>query len=272
MNISCDRSKLGFLDRQNTIGEQRMLEQFYEELIQLYGVELSYFEHGYQLSAHDYLYGEHLTAAFSQPIKMKAIININEDSQLLSKFGIQTQSDCRIIVGIKQFAEYMGNNNAEPKAGSLFRLDFMDSRPGGRGFPNAQAALSGYDWCDNPEGYISAMNTWLSSDQLDTWIRSAPIYEITHIKDFFPTQQLNPLGTYSVWYIECIKWDYSYEPMAPRELGSNQVSDETLYGKLSGGTAVAEPAKKYPQNVENSSNLIWDYDSRGTNNSVYGEF
>lgn len=272
MISKCDRSKLGFLNSQNLAGERKFLEEVYEELINLYGVEVSYFEHGYQLSAHDFLYGEHVVAPFSNPIKMKVLLNINDDTQLLSVFGIKTQSDCKIIIGIKQFANYLNDRNAEPKVGSLFRLDFMDARPGGRGFPNLDDFLGDIDYCKNPDDYVNALNKWLSSEQMLSWIRSAPIYEITNVKDFAPNQQLNQLGLYSVWYIECIRWDYSYEPLAPRELGSDQVSDETLYGKLSGGTRIPEPNKKYPQNVEDSSNLIWDYDKRGTKDEVYGEF
>lgn len=262
----------GFLDRKSHAGEQRFFENVYNEFVNLFGMEVSYFHHGYQLSAHNMLYGEHVTAPFSDPVKMKMVGIINEDAVLLSKFGIMTQADGVFIVGIQAFTNYMSSAYIEPKVGSLIRLDFMDGRPGGGGFPNRDAALSAVEFCTNPDEYQEAVNDWLIGSDVQSWIRSAPIYEITLKRDYLPTKNLNPMGTYTVWYIECIRWDYSAEPKAPREAGSNQVTDFTIYGKLSGGTVTAEPSAVYPQNVIEKSQEIWDYDGNSTPSSVYGSY
>ena len=70
------------------------------------------------------------------------------------------------------------------------------------------------------------------------------------------------------------RFDYNYAPDAPREPGGDQVNDETLYGKLSGGTNFPEAPKQYPQNIEDESkNNIWDYDKHPQDNTnVYGEY
>lgn len=269
---TCRRT--GFMDRSKLAGEQRFLDNVYNELIHLYGIEISYYQHGYALSAHDFLYGEDVTAPFAEPITMNMLGQVNDDALLLSKFGIMTNADAVFIVGVKSFAEAMSADYAEPKVGSLIRLDFMDGRPGAGGFPNKDDALSAFEFCKDPEAYMNAYSQWLSSRDVQDWIRSAPIYEITVKRDYLPNKNINIMGTYPVWYIECIKWDYSYEPNAPREKGSEQVSDSTLYGKLTGGTTVAEPSAKYPQNVEDKvRDDIWNYNGDGQGrDSVYGDY
>ena len=268
----CTNGANGFMDTASLAGEQKLINDIYSEFVQLYGIPVSYYEYGYQLSAHYGIYGEMPTAPFAPPVAMKMIAQVNDDALLLSKFGIMAQTECQMIVNIQDFATAMGNIRAEPIVGSLVRLDFMDQRPGGKGFPNQQQVMSAFNFCKNPDEYQTALNNWLSSVNVQDFIRSAPIYEITQKRDYMPNKNLNILGTYSNWYLELIRWDYTYEPNAPREAGSNQVSDETTYGKLSGGTPVAEPAKPYTQDIPGYSNPIWDYETNGNRDSVYGEF
>jgi hypothetical protein len=83
----------------------------------------------------------------------------------------------------------------------------------------------------------------------------------------------NMLQGHYVWILHAKRFDYSYQPDAPREPGMDQISDETMYGKLSGGTNFPEIPKKYNQNVEDESKRIWDYNNReGSNSSVYGKY
>lgn len=281
--MKCNGNKPRFVNKNTNANERKLVAQWWEEACQLYGTSISYFTHGYTLSTHDFLYGENPTAAFSMPVEMIALAQMNNDSLLLSKFGIQTDSELTIVIPISQFAEYMRNPRAEPKSGDLIRLDEVGwDRPGGGGYPNSYpdtqiTGLSSIDFCtmDNPDANKSLTNGFLSGggyNPIADWIRGPNVYEITERRDSNIPGQINPLMAHIVWYIKCKRFDYSYEPNAPRESGSDQVSDSTFFGKLSGGTETSEPAKKYPQNAEDESKKSWDYPAHGNKDNVYGDY
>ena len=120
------------------------------------------------------------------------------------------------------------------------------------------------------------MTFYSSYNDIETFnklLRGAPIFEITERRDENMTMNFNMLQGHYVWILHAKRFDYSYQPDAPREPGSDQVSDETMYGKLSGGSNFPEFGKKYNQNVEDESKRIWDYEKRpGNDTSVYGKY
>ena len=101
--------------------ERLLFQNWWKELIDIWGVYVDYFTYDYALSAHDFFYGEHPTAPFSGPTGMVMMAEFNNDSLMLSKFGIQTDADATYIVHIQSFRESMGST-AEPKAGDLIRM------------------------------------------------------------------------------------------------------------------------------------------------------
>jgi hypothetical protein len=274
--------------------ERRLFQTWWNELNQLYGTYVDYYVYDYSLSAQDSFYGEQPLAPFESPVPMLALTQFNNDSLLLAKFGIRTDADVTFIVPILDFRIAFNTNAAEPKAGDLIRLTELGwDRPGGvddlntitgettscegkiNQDPLAQLCadgivdLSGID-CNTDSSYYSAYDDTVTFESLT---RGAPIYEITERRDENLTMNYNMLQGHYVWIMHARRFDYSYQPNAPREPGHDQVSDETLYGKLSGGTDHAEADKKYPGNVEDDSNENWDYDNRdGSNDSVYGNY
>ena len=295
------------VNKSTNIAERKLWRSYWNELNQMYGTYIDYYVYDYSVSAHDFFYGEHPLAPFSGPIGMTMMAQFNNDSLLLSKFGIRTDADVTFIVPILTFRAAFGSNAAEPKAGDLIRLTERGwDRPGGADDLNTlvsesttcsawqenvidssldelcsltvsttSSEIPSGDWCHSDSYYYSAYN---DPETFDRLVRGAPIFEITERRDENLTMNYNMLGGHYVWILHAKRFDYSYQPNAPREPGHDQISDETMYGKLSGGTNWPERPKNtlqpgYDQHVETEKERIWDYDKRpGSNDSVYGNY
>jgi hypothetical protein len=277
----CKNQKIRFINKNNNENERRMFANVWSEATQMYGTSISYFVHSYSLTAHDSIYGEQPTAPFSAPITMLAMAQMNNDSLLLSKFGIQTDADLTLVIPIKDFAEAIGNPRAEPKSGDLIRLDELGwDRPNGGGYPNSYptsqlSAISSANLCeiDNIDNLSSLSNNFISGNYnpIESWLRGPNVYEITERRDENIPGMINPLMSHIIWYIKCKRFDYSGEPSAPREQGSNQLSDSTRYGKIS-GTETIEPSKLYTQTAEDEARKSWNYEINGNRDVEYGGF
>jgi hypothetical protein len=260
MKCSQNGTPYRFGNKNLTTNERNLFNSWWNELTQLYGTYVEYYTYGYALSAHDYIYGEHPMAPFLAPQGMVVLAELSNDSMLLSKFGIQTDADLTVIIPIDKFIEVYGPT-AEPKSGDLIKLTELGTdRPNG-------GYTSGVNICAN----LSA-STDNNFPENEDWLRGPNIYEITERRDENVPLKLNLLQGHYIWMLHLKRFDYSYQPYAPRELGSSQVSDETLYGKLSGGTPVEEPPKPYPQNANAEGKRLWDNDIYGTPTNVYGGY
>jgi hypothetical protein len=284
------------LNRKSTNeNERRLFQSWWVELNQLYGTYVDYYVYDYSLSAHDSFYGEHPLAPFTGPKPMLMMAQFNNDSLLLAKFGIRTDADVTFIIPIITFRAAFNSNLAEPKAGDLIRLTELGwDRPGGVDDINMLVSEtstcsglaandplkmicedslvenSNVPNCKTDTIFYSSYNDMETFEKLT---RGAPIYEITERRDENMTMNYNMLKGHYVWILHAKRFDYSYQPDAPREPGHDQISDETMYGKLSGGTNTPELGKKYDQNVEKESDRIWDYDKRpGNNTNIYGNY
>lgn len=275
--------------------ERKLIQSWWKELTRMYGTYIDYYTYDYSLTAQDFFYGEHTLAPYTGPKGMLMLSQFNNDSLLLSKFGIRTDADATFIVPIQTFRESYGSNAAEPKSGDLIRMTELGwDRPGGMDDLNTisvSGALTGCDQIVNPldqlcrDGIVdttgpvdcntdtnaySGYNDQVTFEQL---VRGAPIFEITERRDENLTMQYNLLQGHYVWILHAKRFDYSYQPNAPREPGMDQVSDETLYGKLSGGTDYPEAPKKYEDNIEDTADQNWDYSrTPNSNSNVYGGY
>jgi len=279
--MKCNGNRPRFINKNSNENERKMFENWWSEATELYGTSVSYFVNPYSLSAHDFLYGENPTAVWEAPVEMLALAQLNNDSLLLSQFGIQTDADLTLVIPIKDFAEYIGNQNAEPRAGDLVRLDEVGwDRPGGGGYPNSypssqQTGASSTETCalSDPDSLKTMDDSFVSggSPAYEDWIRGPNVYEITERRDENIPGAINPLLAHIIWYIKLKRFDYSYEPNAPREHGSNQVSDDAEYGKREGSDTL-EPDKKYDQDSEEEAEKSWDYGGAGGRDGVYGDY
>jgi len=284
-------ANLRYLRKTANEGERRLFQSWWKDIVNMYGTYIDYYTYDYQTSAHDFFYGEHPLAPFSGPKGMAVYAQFQNDSLMLSKFGIINDADVLFIIPIMAFREIMGSN-VEPKAGDLIRMTELGwDRPGGIDDFNdpTVSPISACEDTTNPldlicqDGLVnvtqdcdSISNPYSQYDDasaFDALIRGAPIFEITERRDENFTMQFNPIAGHYVWILHAKRFDYSYQPNAPREPGSDQVSDETLYGKLSGGTNYPEASKPYDQNINEEAKKDWDYDgSDKTDDQIYGDY
>lgn len=286
-----------YLRKETNENERRLYENYWQELTNMYGTYIDFWVYEYSLSAHDFFYGEHPLAPFTGPVGMNMLVQFQNDSLLLSKFGIMNDADATFIVPIKEYRERMGAN-AEPKAGDLIQMTELGwDRPGGMDdlnliYTSSGLAITSCDQIMNPLDLVCSdlfsdattavvncssdsiyYSTYQDLSTFDTLLRGAPVFEITERRDQDLTMHYNILLGHYVWILHAKRFDYSYQPNAPREPRNDQVSDETLYGKLTGGTNYPEEPKRYDQNTTDESNKEWDYSKRpGNRPDVYGGY
>lgn len=303
MAICGESPKPNFIRKSQNDNERRLMQSYWKEATNLYGTYIDYFVYDYALSAHDFFYGEQPLAPFRVPPKgFRILAEFQNDSLLLSKFGIQTEADVTFIIPIQTFYEQFGNGE-EPKAGDVIRLTELGwDRPGGPEDLNL-ANIAPVTACGdetNPleqlcaDGLVdqpaptcvtdtSAYSGYDDPETFSRLVRGAPTYEITERRDENLTLNYNPLQGHYVWILHAKRFDFSYQPNAPREPGSGQVQDDTLHGLISSniGNAGWPAASSLPMpediktddNIDDESDTIWDYDSSpDSNDSIYGRY
>lgn len=219
---------LRFLDKDKTCAERELMNSWWQEIICQYGVETNYFVHGYDLLHHDSIYGEDPTRPFHDPKKIIMAVTISEASINLNTHGYDAPDEVTATISMKGFTDAFGLS-AEPKAGDLFELiEYGNTRPGGR---------------------------------------TGKIFEITRRTDQ-DADQINQLQGHYVWFINARRYDYSFEPNAPREGMSEQVNDDTFNGRIG-----KDDEKSYGPDADTLSKSIFDYDKYyGADDNVYGGY
>jgi hypothetical protein len=185
---------LRFLNKQYNTNERKNFSNWWYEQINIYGQEVDYYTNQTTLSSAYQFYGENIDAGFGAAQKMIVLLNLNNDSYLLSKFGIVADSDVTGVIHPKAFTRYYGLSS-EPKMGDLMMLSEF------------------------------------GSDRLNYPRRGATVYEITEVVDEF---QLNAIGGHYVWFFKANRYDYSYETGAPGPgEGNTPVDDNDIIEQLS---------------------------------------
>lgn len=183
-------SNVRYLNKSNNANERENYAKWWKEQIEHYGTVVDYYTHGYNLTSHNFLYGEDPTSKYLKTEGVIMLTDITNDALMLSKFGIMADCDMTAVIHISSYYEKFGCGK-EPKAGDLIQLtEYAADRPGGR---------------------------------------SAPIYEITERDDEY-LQMTNALMSHYVWYIKCKRFEYSYEPGITPGVNERQISDGGDYG------------------------------------------
>ena len=295
---------LRFNRKAQNANERLLFTSYWKELCDLYGTFGDYFVYDYALSAQDFFYGEEPMAPYRvPPVGFPIFAEFQNDSLLLSKFGIQAEAEVTFIIPIQSFYEKFGNG-AEPKAGDVIRLTELGyDRPGSVQDLNsvAYAPLTACKDVTNPLDQICAdgsikftaptcstdTNAYSAYNDPATFaklLRGAPCYEITERRDENLTLNFNPLQGHYVWICHGKRFDYSYQPNAPREPGSTIPSDNTQSGLISStiGDTGFPPACALPMpedvrspswgNSEQETKKIWDNTApnHGNETSTYG--
>lgn len=178
-----------FLNKRTNANERNNFSNWWYEQINLYGQEVLYFTNLSVLSGMNVLYGEEPEAGYAGGNKLIVLLNLTNDSYILSKFGIVADSDMTGVIHPKAFTKAFGLSS-EPKNGDLL--------------------------------YMSEYG----SDRLNYPKRGPTVYELTEVVDEF---QLNALGGHYVWFFKAKRYDYSFEPGSPGSgLGNIPLNDNDL--------------------------------------------
>jgi hypothetical protein len=225
----CALGPIRYLDVANNQYQIQLFNNWWAEQISQYGMQVNYYVNQYTLSGHDFFYGEQPLAGFLPPIPMVMCLTLNNDSIILSRFGIQGDADITAVISIQTFTNTLSSSPLsavtsryiyEPKAGDLIELsEYGTTRPNGR---------------------------------------SGQIFEITERVDQKGGDRNQLLGHY-IWTVKGKRYDYTYEPQAPREALSEQVYDNKFDGfvPLNTGTPGEDVRvienKNYAQNIDKYS-------------------
>lgn len=221
-----------YLNKNINPHERMNFDGWWKEQINHYGVEVNYYTNNHSLTAQDFIYGEHPTQIFSDPVKLIVVTTLNENAISLSRFGVMSDDEVTAMISFSSFEERLGVG-AEPKAGDIFELEeYGRSRPGGR---------------------------------------TGKIFEITQRVDQ-DVSQINQLQGHYLWLMTAKRFDYSYEANAPREQPPGQINDDLLEGILPGGQTEPIVVKSYTGDVDAVSGPIYDYRVFMDQDHVYGNY
>ena len=178
--------KLRFLDKRYNQNERNNFWFWWKEQIEIFGQMTEYYYLNVSLSAMNPLYGEQMDLSYGTGQPMVLLLNLNNDSYLLSKFGIIADSDMTGVIHPAHFTKIYGLSS-QPKMGDLIKL------------------------------------TEFGIDRLNYPVRGPMVYEITEVIDEF---QLNAIAGHYVWFFKAKRYDYSYEEGSPGGgLGHNPPDD-----------------------------------------------
>ncbi len=163
--------RLRYLNKGININERKNFSRWWKEQIDINGQEVDYYLNNATLSAMNPIYGEEPNTTFSDPKKIIVLLNLNNDSYLLSKFGIVADSDMSGVIHPEHFTSLYGLSS-EPKAGDLIKMSEF------------------------------------GSDRLNFPKRGPTVYELTEVIDEF---QLNAIAGHYVWFFKAKRNDYSHE-------------------------------------------------------------
>jgi hypothetical protein len=187
---------LRYLNKSNNYNERQLFNNWWKEQIQIHGQELNYYVNKSALSGMNVLYGEEPSAGFAAPQPLIVLLNLNNDSYLLSKFGIIADSDMTGVIHPEHFNKVFGAGT-EPKPSDLLQL------------------------------------TEFGSDRINFPKRGATVYELTEVIDEF---LINALGGHYVWFFKAKRYDYSYEDGSPGSgQGNKPINDNDALEALAEG-------------------------------------
>lgn len=279
--------------------EQLVYDAAFRDIINSYGIPVNYYINTFNLSAADTLYGEHPTAIFYGPVELQMYIELTENAINLSKFGFATDDEFTGYVHIRTFEETMTGRNfyVQSSTGELLQFEDYVTYVQTESSQNVLSELlynivtetsetGGFDliggqwdlynrYIDNgqsiePKSGDLIQVTPLGCDRPNG--RGAKVYEITERTDQ-DVASLNPLLGHYVYRLRAKRYEYSFEPGAPKEPQNQQVFENSFSGILSSNIpgVVASDAKSYPGDIDTTSQTdVFNMNVNNTN--IYGSY
>lgn len=125
-NVNAVQALLGC---DQNVGTRALMEGLANEANNLYGLDLYYYRQDFNPKLAHPLYGDQ-TTPFLGPYLVKAYVNVNSDSSLLSQFGIESTNDIDLQISYEEWGNVFGS--VSPQAGDKFEIkDLLCNRPSG---------------------------------------------------------------------------------------------------------------------------------------------
>jgi hypothetical protein len=256
----------GFADPSNFQAERVIFGSQYQELINNYGVEISYYVNGFNLSAMNALYGEHPTQEYFDPFIIKSYLEL-EEAISLSQFGMMSDDELVAYISIDDFTDrfitYIVDANNIPLYDQNNQLIIVPTD--GLDFLTANGQRI------EPKSDDLIAITALGCDRPGN--RGAKIFRITEAIDQSVQDGINPAMGHYVWKITAKRYETSFETNAPMELGNDQVYDNPFAGKenssLFPSLSTDEKVYDFDVNVDSQERV---YDMNNTDNNIYGQY
>jgi hypothetical protein len=275
-----------FMNPANFQAEQIIYDSAFKDIINNFGIPVDYYINTFNLSAADTLYGEHPTAIFYGPISIMMYVELSENAINLSKFGFASDDEMTGFIHIDTFTNILSGRDLfirniqgdilayedyvqfiQTEYGEnliteqLFNIVTENSETGGFDFIGQAVEPKSGDLvqlsplgCDRPNG------------------RGAKIFEITERVDQ-DVATLNPLLGHYVYRLKAKRYEYSFEPGAPKELQNQQVFENSFSGILSSTIPDVVPSdeKSYPGDIDTTSqNTVFNMNANNTD--IYGSY
>ena len=248
--VQDDETCWRFTDKGVQDSERVLFSNWWREVINQYGVKVSYFVNTFNVLSADNIYGEEPTKTFAEPRDIVIAVNLNDNAITLSKYGFLSDDEITAYVHISSYEATFDSLSSvydtqysivEPKAGDIFQLsEFGDDRPADR---------------------------------------QPKYFEITEKLDE-DISQINPLAGHYVFIIKAKRYDYSFEPGIPFNTvgegisGNQQIYEDAFTGRLSGGANIeTEPKKEnYSEYSADSTSIDEVFDMGVNDTDIYGDY
>ena len=192
----------GFADPSKFQAERALYNSGFSELINNFGVDIDYYIHTYNLSAANNFYGEHTTAPYYGPIKVRAYVEYAHNSVPLQVYGWEPDDTVTLYLHINNFTSSFNSLSVYPANGQRVEPKADD------GFVLVPFG------CDRPSS------------------RSAKHFVVTQVIDE-DSSTINPLAGHYVWKVNAKRFDHSFEAGFKHEDDNVEVYDNSFSGVLS---------------------------------------
>lgn len=230
-------------DKDRLQPEIELIQSSAEEMINTMGQKVNYYVNTMTTASADLIYGEQPTSVYHGPIILKMMIELNETSLQLSKFGFNADDEVTGYMSYTGFVKSVSGDGIyqtlshpfEPKSGDVFQMqEYGKTREGGR---------------------------------------AGNYFQITERRDQDISGNMNPLGAHYGWRIKAKRMEYSFEPGLSGESANQQVTDDGFYGKVDSTITgeVSSAPKSYEGDVDDiSAEKVLDMSLNDTN--IYGTY
>lgn len=124
-SVSINQQLIGCDSRTNEV-----LSGMAENANELYGLEINYWRKSFDVKKAHPIWGNQDDAGYIGPFKIKAYVNVEDDSSILSQFGMDTSNQIDLQISYEEWEKVSKTDS--PLAKDIFEIDgLLECRPSG---------------------------------------------------------------------------------------------------------------------------------------------